>query len=96
LQLFPRGGEAELVLYWLASRRDELRRRVEGGEIFGEKVDRTESEQAQRRPEPSLQQKVSRLIIERLKMNEGVISHWQDVSYFIPFLPFTTFCLGIC
>jgi hypothetical protein len=53
---------------------------VESGEIFGEKVDGTEPEQAQRRPEPYLQQKVSRLIIERLRMNEGVIGHWQDVS----------------
>ncbi|KAL1959890.1 hypothetical protein VTO42DRAFT_1035 [Malbranchea cinnamomea] len=69
LQLFPRGGEAELVLYWLASRRGELRKRVEVGNLSGGEVNAEGL---------SVQDKVRMLIVERLKMNEGIIQHWHD------------------
>ncbi|OAX82276.1 rpsU-divergently transcribed protein [Emergomyces africanus] len=71
LQLFPNGGEIELITYWLGSRRGLLRRKAESGELFG-------------KPEAgevrglSVEEKVVVLILERLKMNEEIIEHWQD------------------
>ncbi|KAK2879364.1 hypothetical protein FQN49_000952 [Arthroderma sp. PD_2] len=67
LQLFPRGGEIELIIYWLSTRRAILKEKVESGEIFegdGEKF--------------SVDHKVKRLVVERLKMNADIIQHWQD------------------
>ncbi|EGE09522.1 ubiquinone biosynthesis protein COQ9 [Trichophyton equinum CBS 127.97] len=67
LQLFPRGGEIELIIYWLSTRRALLKEKVQNGEIFdaeGQKL--------------SVDQKVKRLVMERLKMNSGIIQHWQD------------------
>ncbi|KAK2793891.1 Ubiquinone biosynthesis protein coq9, mitochondrial [Onygenales sp. PD_12] len=71
LQLFPKGGEIELITYWLASRRGLLRRKVENGEVFGESG-------VSGGRELSVDEKVKILILERLKMNEGIIQHWQD------------------
>ncbi|KAK2768126.1 Ubiquinone biosynthesis protein coq9, mitochondrial [Emmonsiellopsis sp. PD_33] len=71
LQLFPKGGEIELITYWLASRRGLLRRKVENGEVFGESG-------VTGGRELSVDEKVKILILERLKMNEGIIQHWQD------------------
>ncbi|OAL75319.1 hypothetical protein A7D00_0918 [Trichophyton violaceum] len=67
LQLFPRGGEIELIIYWLSTRRALLKEKVQSGGIFdaeGQKL--------------SVDQKVKRLVMERLKMNSGIIQHWQD------------------
>lgn len=75
LQLFPRGAELELVMYWLASRRGFLKQKVESGEIFGSKLDATTpSSRAE------VDERVKILIMERLRMNGEVIHHWQDVS----------------
>ncbi|OJD19729.1 rpsU-divergently transcribed protein [Emergomyces pasteurianus Ep9510] len=71
LQLFHHGGEIELITYWLRSRRAMLRRKAESGELFG-------------KPELgevrglSVEERVVVLILERLKMNEEIIEHWQD------------------
>ncbi|KMP01768.1 Ubiquinone biosynthesis protein coq9, mitochondrial [Coccidioides immitis] len=73
LQLFPRGGEFELVLYWLASRRGLLKQKVESGEIFGQKDDAGGSITP-----AEVDQRVRTLIMERLKMNTEIIHHWQD------------------
>ena len=78
LQLFPRGGEIELVLFWLGSRRCLLREKVEKGEIFPRP---SEEEGETHNKELSTEEKVEILILERLKMNEGVIHQWQDVSF---------------
>ena len=72
LQLFPRGGEAELVLFWLASKRGELRSRVEVGDSSGGEGNAEGL---------SVDEKVRMLIVERLMMNEEIIRHWQDVSF---------------
>ncbi|PGH15113.1 rpsU-divergently transcribed protein [Helicocarpus griseus UAMH5409] len=71
LQLFPNGGEIELITYWLASSRGLLRRKVESGELFGQ-AGSAEAEKL------SVEEKVVMLILERLSMNEGIIQHWQD------------------
>ncbi|KAK2768677.1 Ubiquinone biosynthesis protein coq9, mitochondrial [Arachnomyces sp. PD_36] len=68
VQLFPRGA-FEIILFYLASRRELLRERVEKGEIFGGE-NGAES--------LSVEEKVKRLAMERLRMNEGVINQWQD------------------
>ena len=78
LQLFPRGGEIELVLFWLGSRRCLLKDKVEKGEIF---PGPSEGEGKIHNKELSTEEKVQMLIIERLQMNEGVIHQWQDVSF---------------
>ncbi|EDN08803.1 conserved hypothetical protein [Histoplasma mississippiense (nom. inval.)] len=71
LQLFPDGGEMNLITYWLRSRRGMLRQKTKSGEFFG-------------MSEPgeigglSVEEKVLILILERLKMNEEIIEHWQD------------------
>ncbi|EFQ97429.1 ubiquinone biosynthesis protein COQ9 [Nannizzia gypsea CBS 118893] len=66
LQLFPRGGEIELIIYWLSTRRALLKEKVQNGEIFAaeEKL--------------SVDKKAKRLVLERLKMNSDIIQHWQD------------------
>ncbi|PGH30442.1 rpsU-divergently transcribed protein [[Emmonsia] crescens] len=71
LQLFPDGGEIELISYWLGSRRGMLRRKVESGEMFG----KSEAGEA---GGLRVEEKVVVLILERLKMNEEIIEHWQD------------------
>ncbi|EEH34034.1 hypothetical protein PAAG_05083 [Paracoccidioides lutzii Pb01] len=71
LQLFPGGGEIALITYWLASRRGILRRKVETGELFG-------GVEAEKKGKLSVEEKVELLILERLRMNEGIIGHWQD------------------
>ncbi|KAI1957411.1 Ubiquinone biosynthesis protein coq9, mitochondrial [Ophidiomyces ophidiicola] len=73
LQLFSRGAELELVLYWLATRRGLLKEMVESGEIFGEKDVAAESF-----PPAEVDRRVKTLIVERLKMNKEIINHWQD------------------
>ncbi|EEP80629.1 conserved hypothetical protein [Uncinocarpus reesii 1704] len=73
LQLFPRGGELELVIFWLASRRGLLKQLVESGEVFADKGGPGLSASRS-----DVDQRVKALIIERLKMNQGIIQHWQD------------------
>ncbi|KAM5475343.1 Ubiquinone biosynthesis protein coq9, mitochondrial [Microsporum audouinii] len=67
LQLFPRGGEIELIIYWLATRRALLKEKVENGEIFGGDGEKL-----------NVEQKMKKLVMERLKMNSDIIQHWQD------------------
>ncbi|EEQ85850.1 ubiquinone biosynthesis protein coq9 [Blastomyces dermatitidis ER-3] len=71
LQLFPGGGEIALITYWLGSRRGMLRQKAKSGELFRT----TEGGEAGRL---SVEEKVLVLILERLKMNEKIIEHWQD------------------
>lgn len=60
------------MIYWLASRRGELRRSVEGGNLSG----------GERNAEGlSVDEKVRMLVVERLMMNRDIIEHWQDVSF---------------
>ncbi|WEW60592.1 Ubiquinone biosynthesis protein coq9, mitochondrial [Emydomyces testavorans] len=73
LQLFPRGEELELVLYWLASRRGLLKQKVENGQLFDEKGSATAPVS-----QAEVEQRVRTLIRERLRMNEEIIQHWQD------------------
>lgn len=75
------------MMYWLASRRENLKWRVERGEIFGAEYEKkTEaagggSSGGDRQTNSlSVEEKVRTLIVERLKMNENVIGYWQDVS----------------
>lgn len=75
LQLFPRGAELELVLYWLASRRGLLKQKVESGNIFGVGQDFSTSNSP-----VEVNERVKILIMERLKMNGEILHHWQDVS----------------
>jgi ubiquinone biosynthesis protein COQ9 len=85
VQLLPR-REFDLVLFWLASRRGLLRAKVEGG-LFAtreESVER-EGEGGRKETEPSIEEKVRILVMERLRMNEEIVHQWQDVSTF-PFL----------
>jgi ubiquinone biosynthesis protein COQ9 len=83
LQLFPRGGEIELVLFWLGSRRSLLREKVEKGEMFPK---RNEGGGEIRGKEFDMEDKVKMLILERLQMNEKVIHQWQDVSFRVLYL----------
>lgn len=78
LQLFPRGGGIELVLFWLGSRRSLLREKVEKGEMFQRL---REGETEIHNKEPNMEEKVKMLILERLQMNNGMIHQWQDVSF---------------
>ncbi|KLJ10255.1 hypothetical protein EMPG_14368 [Blastomyces silverae] len=71
LQLFPDGGEMALITYWLGSRRGMLRQKAKSGELFG----KSEGGEA---GGLSGEEKVVVLILERLKMNEEIIEHWQD------------------
>ncbi|OJD23611.1 rpsU-divergently transcribed protein [Blastomyces percursus] len=71
LQLFPDGGEIALITYWLGSRRGMLRQKAKRRELFG----KSEGGEA---GGLSVEEKVVVLILERLKMNEGIIEHWQD------------------
>ncbi|KAK2737234.1 Ubiquinone biosynthesis protein coq9, mitochondrial [Myotisia sp. PD_48] len=69
LHLFPHGGEIELVLYWLSSRRALLKERAESGEVFGGTAEADCI---------GVDEKVKMLIIDRLKMNSDLVHHWQD------------------
>ncbi|KAG5297225.1 ubiquinone biosynthesis protein COQ9 [Histoplasma ohiense] len=71
LQLFPDGGEMNLITYWLRSRRGMLRQKTKSGELFG-------MSEAGEIGGLSVEEKVLILILERLKMNEEIIEHWQD------------------
>ncbi|EEH09106.1 ubiquinone biosynthesis protein COQ9 [Histoplasma capsulatum G186AR] len=71
LQLFPDGGEMNLITYWLRSRRGMLRQKTKSGELFG-------MSGAGEIGGLSVEEKVLILILERLKMNEEIIEHWQD------------------
>lgn len=68
MQLLPR-GEFDLVLFWLASRRGLLRA------VAAEKL----------KPEMSMsvEEKIRVLVLERLRMNEGVRGEWQGVCSFL-------------
>jgi len=55
-----------------------LREKVEKGEIF---LKPSEEGGETHNKELSTEEKVKILILERLKMNEGVIHQWQDVSF---------------
>ena len=63
VQLLPR-GEFDLVLFWLASRRGLLRA------VAAEKLKSSEM---------SVGEKIRVLVLERLRMNEGVRGEWQGV-----------------
>ncbi|EER44134.1 ubiquinone biosynthesis protein COQ9 [Histoplasma capsulatum H143] len=71
LQLFPDGGEMNLITYWLRSRRGMLRQKTKSGELFG-------MSEAGEIGGLSVEETVLILILERLKMNEEIIEHWQD------------------
>lgn len=73
VQLFPRGA-FEIILFYLASRRELLKERAEKGEIFGGVANGAES--------LSVEEKVKMLVMERLRMNEEIIDQWQDVRIF--------------
>lgn len=64
-----------LITYWLRSRRGMLRQKTKSGELFG-------MSGAGEIGGLSVEEKVLILILERLKMNEEIIEHWQDVSVF--------------
>lgn len=64
-----------LITYWLRSRRGMLRQKTKSGEFFG-------MSEAGEIGGLSVEEKVLILILERLKMNEEIIEHWQDVSVF--------------
>lgn len=79
MQLFPRGA-FEIILFYLASRRELLKERVQKGEVFGDDVEDGGKSL-------SVEEKVKRLVMERLRMNEGIINQWQDVRiHFSPSL----------
>jgi ubiquinone biosynthesis protein COQ9 len=80
VQLFPRGA-FEIVLFYLASRREMLRERAKKGEIFGSAEAGEEgSNGSAKGGDLSVEEKVKKLVMERLRMNEGIINQWQDVS----------------
>lgn len=87
LQLFTRGGEIELILYWLASSREKLKEMVREGQISFQAAEDT-------KVGLSTDDKVRTLVMERLRMNEGIIQHWQDVSFFLAVL-FTRFLFEV-
>lgn len=78
LQLFPRGGEIELVMYYLASKRGELRDLVAKGEVWALE-EGSETVEKKAGTKMSVDEKVNRLIWERLKLNRDVRKHWQEV-----------------
>ena len=72
VQLLPR-GEFDLVLFWLASRRGLLRA------VAAEKLKSKASEMA-------VEERIRVLVLERLRMNEGVRGEWQGVCSFFSFI----------
>lgn len=62
------GAETALVLYYLAERRGQLEARVMAGQVEGLSDSR------------EVEERVRRLVWERLMMNREVIMHWQEVT----------------